>query len=249
MSENLLSWSAAPIDIFLQNDEVHIWCADLNLPEISLEQLVNNLSADEQTRAARFIHAQDRSHFIAARAILRDILSRYCKIVPNEIKFNYSAKGKPLLTLEANQPKLFFNLSHSHDLALYAVTNLDRIGVDIEYTRRNIDALEIAERFFSKNEIESLHSLSASEQLIGFYKIWTRKEAYVKAIGEGISHSLDQFSVSISSGKSAVMFDASEPRLNHNWFIYDIPIMGDYEAAIAMLSNDILMQKWCWQAL
>lgn len=94
-----------------------------------------------------------------------------------------------------------------------------------------------------------MHNLPASEQLTGFYKIWTRKEAYVKALGEGISHPLDQFSVSISSDKSAVMFDASEHKLNHNWFIYDIPMMGDYEAAIAIQYNNILMRKWCWQAL
>lgn len=248
MKENLLSWPTAPTQPYLQNDEVHIWCADLNLPEEALEKFFNNLSADEQTRAARFIHAKDRSHFIAARAILRDILSRYCNIAPNKIKFNYTAKGKPLLNLETMQPKIFFNLSHSHDLALYAVTHLEQIGVDIEYTRRNIDALEIAERFFSKNEIALLRSLPVTEQLAGFYKIWTRKEAYVKAIGEGISHSLDNFSVSTASGKSAILIDASQSKLNNDWFIYDVPLEEDYQAALAIQYNNILMRQWYWQA-
>jgi 4'-phosphopantetheinyl transferase len=118
MNNNLLSWPTSPAYPVLQNDDVHIWLADLNVSENTLKMLANNLNADEQSRAARFVHQKDSSHFIAARAILRDVLSRYTEVLPKKIQFNYGEKGKPSLSVEQNQFEIFFNLAHSYGWAI-----------------------------------------------------------------------------------------------------------------------------------
>lgn len=247
MNENILSWQAAPSHPVLQNNEVHLWCADLNVSENTHKMLVKYLNNDELNRAARFVREQDRSHFIAARGILRDILNRYINLAPENIEFNYGEHGKPSLNPRQNQCNINFNLAHSQDLAIYAITRLNNLGVDIEYTKRNIEALDIAERFFSKNEIASMHVLSASEQVAAFYRIWTRKEAFVKAIGVGLSHPLDQFSVDGSLEKSAINFHTENPSIKNDWYVYSITITNEYVAALSLEERNISMLKWHWQ--
>lgn len=246
MNENILSWQTAPTHPMLLSNEVHVWCADLNVSENTHEMLAKHLNIDEQNRAARFVREQDRSHFIAARGILRDILSRYSYIAPQDIKFNYGVNGKPSLSAEQNQGKIYFNLAHSHDLAIYAITYLSQLGVDIEYTKRNIEALDIAERFFSKNEIASMQALPVSEQVAAFYKIWTRKEAFVKAIGVGLSHPLDQFSVNNALEKFEIVFHKHDPHIKNDWYIHDIAIFPDYVAALSLAESNVSMLKWRW---
>ncbi len=249
MNENILSWQEAPTHPILQNDEVHLWCADLNVPENTYKMLAKYLNNEEQNRAARFIREQDRSHFIAARGILRNILSRYINIAPHNIEFEYGEKGKPSLILEQNQRKIYFNLAHSNHLAIYAITSINHLGIDIEYSKRNIEALDIAERFFSKNEIASLRVLPSAEQLSGFYKIWTRKEAFVKAIGVGLSHPLDQFSVDGSLDKSAIKLHTQNPSIKNDWYIYNVAISQEYVAALSLEDSNITMLKWRWQTV
>lgn len=245
MSQTFLSWEVAPLTPLLQNYEVHIWCADLNIHNDLLQQLLNTLSHDEKERAARFVRDEDRLHFIAARSILRDILSRYCGCDSKDIQLAYNAKGKPSLGNDQSQLQIHFNLSHSNDIALYAISKMENIGIDIEYIKKDIHPLDIAERFFSKDEILLLSQLPTADQLIGFYKIWTRKEAYVKAIGEGISHPLDQFSVDLAIHKSKIKFDSASG-LKSDWYIYNILLHHHYTAALALSNDDPFIHYWQW---
>ncbi len=169
-------------------DEVHIWRIDLAKP--GNEQL---LSADERDRANRFRFAMHRNRYISGRATLRIILGRFAGTAPERLTFEYTQFGKPFLP----DSRIRFNLSHSEDLAVLAVTFDREIGVDVERIQQQKDLLDIAERFFAVPEREALRSLPVSDRAAGFYRCWTRKEAYIKARGDGLSLDLNSFVVSL----------------------------------------------------
>ncbi len=167
---------------------------DVQLHSIPLDQmaarqagLARLLSPDELARAARFHFPRDRSRFILCRGRLREILSAHLKKNPAEIEFTYNARGKP------ETAGVHFNLSHSGGFAIVAVSAVRRIGVDIERIDARFAHENIPERFFSPGEVVALRSLPDSAQLDAFFKIWTRKEAYIKALGAGLSHPLASF--------------------------------------------------------
>jgi 4'-phosphopantetheinyl transferase len=145
------NWNPPPADLKLGPDEVHVWRASLNSSTASIESLLEILDPDEQRRADKYHFKRDRERFIVARGALRHILSRYLAIAPARIRFTYSPYGKPGLAGEMNQ--LSFNLSHSNEVALYAVALGCEVGLDIEFIREDFAAVEIAERFFSTQEV------------------------------------------------------------------------------------------------
>lgn len=163
------------------------------------------LSADERERAARFHFLKDREHFIAARGLLRLLLSRYLDLPPQQLSFSYSPYGKPALAGERDCTSLRFNVSHSHGVALYAFTLEREVGVDVEYIRQDVVGESIAEHFFSAQEVTSLRALPAGVQPQAFFNCWTRKEAFIKARGEGLSFPLDQFDVSLVPGEATAL--------------------------------------------
>jgi 4'-phosphopantetheinyl transferase len=187
----------------LAADEVHVWRASLNSPQQRLQYLHGMLVAKERERAARFHFAHDRRNFIAARGLLREILSHYLQLSPHTLQFKYTARGKPYLTHDCGGQWLRFNVSHSGELALYAISRGRELGVDIEECRTDIEHRQIASNFFSKQEVASLHALPAHLQQEAFFLCWTRKEAYIKAIGEGLSLPLHSFDVSVTPGTPA----------------------------------------------
>jgi len=184
--------------------EVHIWRAGLKLDAAEMERLRNLLSPDERARATRFHFEKHRRRFIAARGILREILSRYLERDPAGLEFSYNQFGKPSLAPSCSGDNLFFNLSHSSDLALYAVSRFPEIGVDIEYVKRDFPCEQIARRYFSPDEIRTLQSLPEAVKYEAFFNGWTRKEAFIKARGKGLSLPLDQFTVSLTPGEPAL---------------------------------------------
>lgn len=174
----------------LETGSVHIWCADLRaVPPLS--KLTVTLSADERARASRFAFFNDRHAYVAARAILRDILSRYIGCEAEEIKFNYGPTGKPALPSQLSGSPVYFNLSHSNDLALYAVTRLGEIGIDHEWIQDDLSFEHLAGQFLSPREFEALRLLPRPEQPEAFFKCWTRMEAYLKARGWGLAEGID----------------------------------------------------------
>jgi 4'-phosphopantetheinyl transferase len=225
--------------IELPEDEVQLWRVDLEAIGADESRWRNVLSADELTRASRFHFPRDRQSFTASRAILRTILAGYLATDPRSVRFCYSEKEKPLLAAEHAGSDVTFNLSHSGGIAMLAFTRRREIGIDVEQVRRDFDVEAIANRFFSAHEQAQLAELPTENRFEGFFRCWTRKEAYIKATGEGLSLPLHQFDVSIAAGANNALLatrpDGSEAAL---WSMRDIPALPGYVAALCVRGHD-----------
>ena len=239
-------WGTAPERLTLTDDRVHLWRASLVRPPAELRDLRALLAPDEVERAARYHFNKDRDHFIAARGTLRRILSVYLNADPSRVCFSYSQYGKPSLAGSHGSHPLRFNLAHSHELALFAFTNNREIGVDVEYIRADELEENIAENFFSMKELNQLRSLSPSDRVEAFFNCWTRKEAYIKARGEGLSLPLDQFDVSLMPGEPNVTLNVlNDEKEAGRWSLQALNPADGYVGAIAVEGND--WQLDCWQ--
>jgi 4'-phosphopantetheinyl transferase len=228
-------------ELKLEEHEVHVWSTLLDTrPDLArvAEQL---LSPEERERASRFRFDRDRTRFISGHVILRTLLGRYLRIEPVNVQFSYGSYGKPSL---ANQERygcnLSFNMSHSHHIAVYAFTHGRPIGVDVELLDSKPSLLEIAASFFSKYENAALHKLPAAQQTEGFFNCWTRKEAFLKAIGTGLSWPLDQFDVSLTPGQHAQLLRVQgDPRAASEWSLEAFTPYPGYAAAVAIKGRNL----------
>jgi 4'-phosphopantetheinyl transferase len=242
-------WRSSPAELTLSSAEVHVWRARLDLDAWCVEPLHHHLSADELQRAARFHFPRDRRRYTVARGVLRHILGRYLRRPPSELRFRYSAYGKPALADAFADAEVRFNVSHSHEMALFAVTSGREVGVDIEYLGREIRGEEIAERFFSAHERANLRALPAEMRHQAFFNCWTRKEAYIKAHGEGLSLPLDQFDVSLAPGEpAALLATRSDPQEALRWSLQTLTPGPSYVAALAVEGRGWQLTRWHWGA-
>ena len=240
-------WNHAPSSIELGVDEAHVWRASLDQDAKVIANLAALLSQDEYQRAARYYRPIDRDRFIAGRGILRRIISAYLAISPAELQFTYNEYGKPALSDGQNDRALNFNLSHSAELALYAVTRGRAVGIDIEYIREDFATLEIAEHFFSKDEVQSLKATPTGRRAEAFFNCWSRKEAYIKAIGMGVSFPLDGFTVSLAPNDAPALLkvvgDDGEPG---RWQMHDLKAGEGYAASLIVENHPIILKQWQW---
>jgi 4'-phosphopantetheinyl transferase len=229
----------------LPEDEVQLWRADLDAIGGDESRWQAVLSSDERDRASRFRFSRDRQRFVASRALLRIILAGYLAADPEKIDFSYSKREKPGLSPAHAGANIRFNLSHSGGNALFAFTRQREIGVDVEQLRRDSDLEAIARRFFSVNEQLQLTALPPEERVEAFFRCWTRKEAYIKAIGDGLALPLSQFDVSIAASKGSALLatrpDASEVRL---WHLREVPGGPDFIAALCVRGEDWKLNDW-----
>lgn len=240
------TWLPSPTDARPVRDEVHVWRASLDRDDSEVERLWAALTPDERERAQRFHFNRDRRRFVVARGVLREILGSCLGLTPASIRFAYNEYGKPSLREDASG--LSFNASHSAGAALYTCTLRREVGVDIELLRDDFASFEIAERFFSRAEVHSLGSLPTHLRTQGFFNCWTRKEAYIKAIGEGLSHPLDSFSVTLAPGEPALLISTDKDQLEAaRWSIVDLNPFQGYAAALAIRGSDPELQCWDWQ--
>jgi 4'-phosphopantetheinyl transferase len=224
---------------------VHVWRAALDVPESQVRSLWYILTADECQRAERYVFAKDRTHFVVARGLLRVLLGRYLRQDPPQLRFIYGPHGKPALATDTGGGALRFNVSHSHGLALYAITRGREVGVDVERIRPEVAQEKIAERFFSPREVTLLRALPAPLQATAFFACWTRKEAYIKATGEGLTLSLGQFDVSLVPGEPAALLrTAWDPQEAARWVLQDLAPALDYRAAVAVAGHDWRLTCW-----
>jgi 4'-phosphopantetheinyl transferase len=200
-----MDWVEATEPLKITPPEFHVWRACLDLPSFALERLLGFLSPEEKARVERFVLLRDREHFIAARGTLRELLGRYLGQAPETIAFRSNEWGKPGLQGNTQKGSLYFNISHSHGMAAYVFSLEGQVGIDIETIRQDLDIEEIAQRYFSQNEIREMQSLSAELRTEGFFLCWTRKEAYIKARGEGLRIPLHSFEVTLTPGKPAAL--------------------------------------------
>ena len=244
------SWDTPPEKLILPSNAVHVWRASLHVSASYLCIFENTLTADERVRAERFYFQEHREHFIAGRGLLRNILSRYLGREPEQLRFCYNSYGKPALTEESGAAGLRFNLSHSHDMALYAVTHDREIGIDIEHFRPDVEAEKLAERFFSPREAAVLRALPEDLRKEGFFNCWTRKEAYIKAGGKGMSIPLSAFDVSLTPGEPAALLRSQNPpQETSRWSLQALDPAPGYAAALAVKGHDWELKCWQWSPM
>ena len=230
LSEEGSIWATPPSSPSLETGTVHVWRISLDQPDDRLDRFRQTLDPDELNRASRFHFEKHRRHFIVARGFLRSVVASYLETLPETVRFSYGAYGKPELASEHVQR---FNLSHSHEVALLAVALDAELGVDVEQIRADFASEEIARRFFSRAEVEVFNALPQEEQVAAFFRCWTRKEAYIKAIGKGLSQALDAFDVTLAPGVQAELLRAEEDDVSR-WLLYEIDVGEGYAGALAV---------------
>ncbi len=228
-----MSWSEVQSPPAFPTGRVDVWRVRLDEPTVGASE-ASVLSADEIARAARFHFEKDRSHFRRCRSALRRLLAGYLQIPSTEIRFKCLPSGKPELVAEQNPRALQFNVSHSANIALIVVGSEHRLGVDIERVRDDVDTMELATRFFSLRERAGLQALPNHLRVLGFFACWTRKEAFLKATGDGLSFPLADFSVTTHPDLGPSIEEIrGDTEASRQWFLADLSVVDGYRATVA----------------
>ncbi len=228
----------------LQPGEVQAWTASLDVSPGTLKRYAVALADTELERAHRFRFEHLRRRFIAGRGILRYALARYLDVQPNRITFTYGPLGKPELTGDFASSGIHFNLSHSEEVAFLAVTRNRPLGADVERIRPMQDATELVRRFFSPRECMEFEALAQEHRPRAFFNLWTRKEAWLKATGEGLSGSLRKVEVSFLPGDPPRFLSLPHGKLQP-WHLHHLEPLPDFVAAVAITGKATLsLRAW-----
>jgi 4'-phosphopantetheinyl transferase len=237
------TWPLAPLSVLLPDDEVHVYAAPL--PEGHTRSgLYDLLDDEERKRAGRFLHIPSREQYIAARGALRILLGRYLRCSPRQVRFTTSPLGKPELAPPA--PPLHFNVSHSQGMALIAVTRIGQVGIDVEQVRTVETYLDMAQRFFTPGESSALLRAPREKSTEAFFHIWTRKEAFLKALGLGLTHGLERFEVSVPPDDPARILHIDGDRdAGARWSMQTLLPARGYIGALALETREHRLRCWC----
>jgi len=225
-------------------NDAHVWFARLDVDPSTLQEWQLLLSADERSRAARFLRAADANRFVASRASLRLLLSTYVGTAPADLRFEYSPQGKPELA-GAGRPGLRFKLSHSGDLAMVGLAREKRVGVDVEKVRPETVTDGLARDIMSAAEFRTFSLLPTEQRVEAFFNCWTRKEAFLKARGDGLACPLNEVEVTFAPGSEPRLVRApgeSEPSVD--WLVSQFQPVSEYVAAIAIEGRDANISRW-----
>ena len=239
------SWVARPSELSLVEGETHVWRAYLDCGGPYLAELQSTLAPDEEARANRYVQASHRNDYVLARGILRELLGRYLGCPARAIQFEYTPHGKPLLCPGFHRLPIRFNVSHSHGLALFAFSAGHDVGVDVELVRSDFGGNEIAERYFAPQEVQELRGLPTESQAEGFFLCWTRKEAYLKARGEGLQIPLESFYVSLTPGLPERLHSTDTAR----WSLRTLRPDQRYVGALVVGCQGCSLRCWDWSPL
>ena len=238
--------SKQPGNAGVPTGRVDVWSVRLDEPARTGSEILT-LSPDEIARANRFHFEKDRIHFTRCRSALRDLLAGYLAIPAADIRFEYLTSGKPQLAAEQNPSALQFNVSHSANMALIAIGSEHRLGVDIEKIRGDVDTSALAERFFSLRERAGLQALPEHLRVPGFFACWTRKEAFLKATGEGLSFPLEDFSVTTHPDLDPEIEEIKGSTDNgKRWFLADLSIVDGFRATVARERSPYRLEAYAW---
>ena len=236
-NQDLIAWSAKPKNKVLREGEVHVWLANLELEIYAMPKFLRDLSLTERTRAQRLQFDHDRRRFVIAKGLLRNLLGGYMGMKPNEIQFTMGPSGKPEIAqrLQTSHDPIHFNQAHSGHLGIYAFCRNRRVGVDIEEVRPFPDMDQIASLLFSTQEMAVFQSLSTKERQRAFFSAWTHKEAFVKALGKGLTLPLNHFEMSRAHGSlSRIVQNHDHSAKSLEWFVKDIPVSTQFSAAVCV---------------
>lgn len=229
----------------IREREVHVWRARLDWPADQLRELERFLQDDELERARRFRFAVHRSRFVSRRGVLRVLLSRYLRTPPEDIDFEYAQQGKPSLA-KHHGSNIRFNSSHSHDLALFVLTDGREAGIDVERIQPDFRDHSIPERFFAPGEAAMLRALPLRQQPKAFFELWVRKEAYVKARGLGLSLALDSFEVPLADDAPVRPSNPMAGADIGRWMMRGLHPAPDYAAALVVEGHAFIPHCWNW---
>ncbi len=249
MMDALPEWLPPPPLLGLSPGEVHVWRIELEPSGEALEGFARTLAEEESRRAARFVFERDRRRFIAARGSLRRILGRYLDVLPEEVVFGYGPHGKPFLSGSlAEERGLRFNLSHSGEMALCALALHREVGIDLEFMHPVPDLQSIARSFFAPGENARLLSLPEERRPAAFFNCWTRKEAYLKALGDGLARPLGRFEVTLLPEEPVRLLSVTDdPREVQRWRMESFAPAPGYVAALIVEGQG--WQPAFWQGL
>jgi len=231
-------WAEPPAAIALTQREIHLWRAHLYVTQQAAEGLASHLSSEETARADRFRAPQDKLRFAAARGILRELLSIYLLQRPADVVIAESRTGKPFVHEAPSGRSVCFNVSHSGGLAAYAFAQNLELGIDIEYLRENVEFAEIAQRYFSNHESSEIFAAPLEDRPKLFFECWTLKEAYLKALGEGLPL-LDKLRADPGSAES----DSPDPRV---WSQYTFIPSSVHAGALVAEGTGHRLRLWAW---
>lgn len=242
-SEHIWNLPSSPLS--LARDSVHVWRIEVAQPLEVIDECEDLLADDERQRARQFHFHRDRRAFTVAKGAARRILAHYLDADPRSLTFDRGTFGKPFL----RSGELQFNLSHSGEFALLAVAREREVGVDVEEIREIEDAAMIAERYFSPGESKKLCTvLGSTQRATAFFNCWTRKEAFIKAIGEGLSHPLDTFEVTFLPQEKVEL--RLEGTTTHRWMLKALHVSERYSGALVverLTAKGSLPEVACWQ--
>jgi 4'-phosphopantetheinyl transferase len=236
-------WVTAPTHPDLPAGELHVWAANLDDPSRDVAAATHLLAIDERRRAERFHFERDARRFVIRRALLRSILGRYTGCGPAALGFEYGAHGKPSLTDDFDG--LQFNLSHSSSIVVFAVVRGRSVGVDVELIREMADIDRIVSRFFSSAEAQAVRALSEPARSAAFFACWTRKEAFIKAMGRGLAYPLDDFAVSVTpSEQPRLVWVKDAPDETERWSFESFCPTSQSIGAVAVERPKLVSRFW-----
>jgi len=244
---NIPDWASAPEVPELVPNELHVWRAPLSPTIDQLDSFGDVLSSDESVRRARFRFEEHRQSWSASRTVLRHVISQYIRVPPGEIRFDYNKYGKPELRRDQNHLDLCSNTSYSSKIMVCAISSGMRVGVDIERVRDLDDLDRLADRVFSATALRSLHELPHDQKIRAFFNCWTRKEAYSKALGLGLSLPPDSFDVTFRLEEPPRITRVSNPSVDlSGWLLADLPLDEQFAGAVAVEGLPSRIRSWLW---
>jgi len=243
------AWAPPPAELRLEEGEVHVWRATLARPPAELARLSPLLDDEERSRAGRFRFPVHRDRFVAGRGVQRQILARYLGADPAALRWRLASHGKPGLDGFEAAGDLRFNVSNAEDGLLVAVARGRELGVDLERLRPMPDGRDIARRFFSAPENEVFDAIPAEGRDLAFFTCWTRKEAFIKAVGEGLSMPLDRFDVTLAPGEPArLLRTRGDPAEANRWTLRELDAGPEWVAALAVEGGGWTLRLFDWDA-
>jgi len=238
------SWQQTPKTLDLSSDHIDIWLCHLKDLSKNIDEFYSLLAKDERERADKLKIEDKRKQYIITRGSLRQRLGSLTNLEPKDFVFEYMEHGKPVLANDPRYADITFNISHSNDFSLIAITLKQVIGIDIEKINPDSDHQQLVTRFFSMVEQSEFQALPEKIKAKAFCACWTRKEAFIKAVGDGVSYGLDNFDVSIDPENQSSKINLHQDS-DETWSVHHLPINDDYIGCLVSNSDDVNVR--CWQ--
>jgi len=237
------TWQKTPDRLSLSEDHVDIWICDLKQVSGDINNFYSILSEDERDRADKLKVEDKKQQYIITKGTLRQRLGLLTNIEPEDFVFEYLKHGKPVIANKHQCADITFNVSHSHDLALIAIAQKRSIGIDIEKINRESNHQALMTRFFSMAEQSEFQCIPEADRAKAFCACWTRKEAFIKAVGDGVIYGLDKFDVTVDPENQTPEINLHKSS-NETWSAINLPINDEYMACLA--SNRVSLRVRCW---